>query len=401
MADTVRDGRLTDSVIQGLKPPVSGVLERADSGKGATIGLRIRVGPTGIKSFVLRTRVGAKMKVLTLGRYGSLFGLAEARKTARQMLADLEAGKDPKADTKKAARTGTERIADLYETWCIQHVNLLRSAKEVKRIFATNILPILGDRIASTVERKDIIRLVDDIVYADRKNPKPVMGRAVLAQLSSFFSWCLSRDIVAINPCFGAKKPIGGKPRDRVLTDAELKRLWDCATQEGWPFGDAIKLLLLTGARRAEVFGARWSEIDLKGQIWTLPAERAKNDQVHMIPLSKPALDILKSIQRLDGEALLFPAANGSGKSASGISRVKRRLDVALGTDDWVIHDLRRTVATGLQRLGIRFEVTEAILNHVSGAKGGVAGIYQRHNWADEKRDALQRWSQELLGIVR
>jgi integrase len=119
-----------------------------------------------------------------------------------------------------------------------------------------------------------------------------------------------------------------------------------------------------------------------------------------MIPLSEPSLDILKNVKRQGKEPLLFPAANGSGKSASGISRVKWRLDEALETDDWVIHDLRRTVATGLQRLGIRFEVTEAILNHISGAKGGVAGIYQRHSWAEEKRDALQLWGQDLMRIV-
>ncbi len=400
MADTVRDGRLTDSVIQGLKPPAAGVLERADSGKAATIGLRVRVGPSGVKSFLLRTRVGSKMKVMTLGRYGPHFGLADARKMARQMLGDLEVGIDPVPVKNRAAQADGEQVAALYDLWCLQHVDTLRSAKEVKRIFVCNILPAFGDRLAPKIERKDIVGLIDDIVYKDRNNPKPVMGKAVLAQLSSFFSWCVSRDIVAINPCFGVKKPVGGKPRDRVLTEAELKLLWHSATKEGWPFGDAIKLLLLTGARRSEVFGARWDEFDLPGRLWILPAARAKNDQVHMIPLSDAALDIVKKLPQQGRESLLFPAANGSGNSASGISRLKRRLDIALGTDDWVIHDLRRTVATGLQRLGTRFEVTEAILNHVSGAKGGVAGIYQRHSWAEEKREALQLWSRDLLRIV-
>jgi hypothetical protein len=266
MADTVRDGRLTDSVIQGLKPPASGVLERTDTGKGATVGLRIRVGASGVKSFVLRTRVGTKMKVLTLGRYGPRFGLA-----------DLEAGIEPAPEVKQAAADDA-RLATLYETWCLQHVDALRSAREVKRIFAANILPVFGDLNAGKIERKDVVRLIDDIVYEDRKNPKPVMGKAALSQLSSFFSWCLSRDTVAVNPCFGVKKPVGGKPRDRVLTDTELKKLWHCATGEGWPFGDAIKLLLLTGARRSEVFDARWDEFDLSARLWTLPAERAKND---------------------------------------------------------------------------------------------------------------------------
>ena len=165
-------------------------------------------------------------------------------------------------------------------------------------------------------------------------------------------------------------------------------------------------LLLLTGQRRSEVFEAKRNEFDLKASMWTIPAERAKNGVAHLVHLSEPAHAIVEGILKDDGSDWLFPADGNPKNPASGISKAVERmragLRAALGDDlpQWSLHDIRRTVATGLQRLGIRFEVTEAVLNHVSGSKGGIAGVYQRHNWADEKRTALDAWAKELTRIV-
>jgi integrase len=395
---------LTDAKIEGLKPPETGAVEYADQ---VVPGLRVKIGAAGFKSFVLRTRVGAKIKVVTLGRYGPRFKLAEARKTARSVLVDFVAGKDPSVDFKQAGALDRKTVAGLYAQWLRHHVRKLRSAKAVQRIFEVYILPTFGDRQAAAVERKDIIRLVDSIAHPHTDKGAPVMARAVAAQLSSFFGWCVSRDEVAHNPCLGVRKPPPPESRERVLLDLEIKALWHVAGEEGWPFGDAIKLLLLTGARRSEVFEAPWIEFNLANATWTIAAERSKNGKIHDVPLSKPALDLISRLPRSNSQPLLFPAANGSGKAASGISKAKRRLDEALATylgaqpEGWVIHDLRRTVSTKMQALGVIFEVNEAVLNHISGSKSGVAGVYQRHKYADEKRDALNTWAEELMRICR
>jgi integrase len=193
-----------------------------------------------------------------------------------------------------------------------------------------------------------------------------------------------------------------------VLTDAEVRALWQFADAEPLPWGPALKLLMLTGARRAEVFEADRAEFDVKAAEWTIAPARAKNGQAHIVPLSKAALAVVKAIPATKGSEKLFPAKGNPEKGPSGYSKPQARLrvavDKALDREDgphWSLHDIRRTVATGLQRLGIRFEVTEAVLNHVSGAKGGIAGVYQRHDWKAEKRAALDAWARELERIVR
>lgn len=391
---------LTDAKIQGLQAVPRKVIEVADEGKGAVIGLRVRVGSGGSKSFLLRTRVGSKVKVVTLGRYGPRMGLAAARKAARQVIADFEAGRDPTADYKAGGSAKRDTVDGLYRQWCLQHVDRLRSAREVRRIFTAYVLPALGERMADAIERKDIVRLIDAVVYADPARPTPPMGRAVLAQLSSFFGWLEGRDVIGSNPCRGMAKPAAGKPRDRVLSDSEIKALWDSASSEGWPFGDAVKLLLLTAARRSEVFEARWAEFDMQSRLWSLPAERAKNGQAHDIPLSDAAAAILEAMPRLDASDLLFPARGAPQRAASGVSKLKARLDGAIGSSDWVLHDIRRTVATNMQKLGIRLEVVEALLNHISGSRAGIVGVYQRYGYEAEKRTAMDAWAGRLAEII-
>jgi integrase len=237
----------------------------------------------------------------------------------------------------------------------------------------------------------------------------PTMGRAVHAQLSAFYSWAMPRlDRLDANPCRDAGRPNKPKARDRVLTDAELGALWQVADAEPQPWGPALKLLMLTGARRDEIFSADRDEFDVRPGEWIIPAERAKNGQAHIVPLSRAALDIVKTIPAVEGTDKLFPARGNAENGPSGFSKAQARfrssLDEALerdGGEHWTLHDIRRTVATGLQRLGVRFEVTEAVLNHVSGAKGGIAGVYQRLDWKAEKRTALEAWARELDRIVR
>lgn len=383
---------LTDAKIAGLKAPASGQAEISDA---KVPGLRVRIGASGKPSFIVRKRAGGKVKVITLGQYGPRFGLAEARKRAREVLSDIDAGKDV-----VPVRRGALTIRKLWPEYTATKANH-RSIGEIKRIGDVHILPGLGDRLADAVTRGDVTRFIDGI-------GAPVMARAVHAQLSAFYTWALPRlDDLPANPCQGAGRPAKPKPRDRVLSDTELAALWRIAEAEPKPWGQAVQLLILTGQRRSEVFEADRNEFDLKAKLWTIPPDRAKNGVTHLVPLSRPVVDVLKGIAEVEGSKWLFPAEGNPDNPASGISKAVTRMRAALAeavdgeVAPWSLHDIRRTVATGLQRLGIRFEVTEAVLNHISGSKAGVAGVYQRHDWAAEKRAALDAWAIEVDRIVR
>lgn len=383
---------LTDAKIASLKAPERGQVEIIDK---TVPGLRVRIGASGVKSFIIRKRVAGSIKVVTLGRYGPRFGLADARKAARSALSDLEAGKQV-----VPIRRGALTVRKLWPEY-IETKSERRSIREIKRIGEKYILPELGDRLADAVTRGEVTRFIDSI-------GAPFMARAVHAQLSAFYSWALPRlDKLPANPCMGAGRPAKPNARDRVLSDTELAALWRVADSQPSPWGVAVKLLMLTGQRRAEVIEAKRSEFDLKAKMWTIPAERAKNDTTHLVPLSAAAVAVLKGVDEVDGSDWLFPALGNTDNPASGISKAVERIRVAVAKDmdrdvpNWSLHDIRRTVATALQRLGIRFEVTEAVLNHISGSKGGVAGVYQRHDWKAEKRTALDAWAKELDRIVQ
>ena len=393
-------GKLTDAKLKGLKPPASGQVELADSD---VTGLRARVGKSGAITFVLRKRVGDKVHNISIGRYGPRFGLADARRKARALASDLEAGKPPPM---LRARSGTkaETIRGLVPQY-LASKSQLRSAAEIERILIGYVLPEIGDRLADTVTRGDVTRLIDGI--AERA---PTMARAVHAQLSAFYSWALPRlDRLPGNPCRDAGRPLKAKARDRVLSDDELVALWRVADDEALPWGAAIRLLILTGARRDEVFSADRAEFDTLASEWTIPAARAKNGVPHLVPLSDAARAEFMAIAAVEGSEKLFPTRTKARQADAGpsgfskaMARIRAAVDSQLERDKgphWTLHDIRRTVATGLQRLGVRFEVTEAVLNHVSGARGGIAGVYQRHDWKAEKRAALDAWGGHLLAL--
>jgi integrase len=391
--------KLTDAKLLGLKAPEKGQAEVSDSD---VPGLRIRIGTTGVKTFILRKRVAGRIKNITLGRYGQRFGLAEARKKARALVSDFEAGKPAPQPRQRGSVKTIRAMLPAY----LDSKERLRSRGEIKRVLEGYVLPKLGDRFADAVTRAEVTGLIDEIAVS-----APTMARAVHAQLSAFYTWAMPRlERLPANPCRDAGRPPKSKARDRVLTDDELRALWLVSDGEASPWGPALKLLMLTGARRDEVFSADRSEFDLEAREWTIPAERAKNGQTHIIPLSSATIDVVKSICAVQGSDKLFPTrtkAAQSERGPSGFSKAQARIRTSLDSglkrtagEHWTLHDIRRTVATGLQKLGVRFEVTEAVLNHVSGARGGIAGVYQRHDWKAEKRSALDAWARHLTAIV-
>ncbi len=211
------------------------------------------------------------------------------------------------------------------------------------------------------------------------------------------YQWAIKRGTLSANP-FAALPAIGAKPkRERVLTDDELSAIWRAASSMSPPFKPIVMLLVLTGQRRDEVTGMRWDELNNDLTTWTIAANRAKNGVPHRVPLAEPAREILRALPRT-GE-LVMPG-DRPPTSFSGWSKAKARLDNRSGVSEWVVHDLRRTMATGLQRLGVRLEVTEAVLNHIAGSRAGIVGIYQRYDWANEKRAALDAWAAHVLSLV-
>jgi hypothetical protein len=290
---------LTDAKIKALKAPKSGQDEYPDS---LVPGLRLRVGSSGAKTFILRKRVGARARNLTLDRYHERrFTLADARKKARALLSDIEAGAEPQPSRQRgrSGQTGGT-VKTLFEDYKVAKKGL-RSIAEVKRIFEKYVLPEIGGRLADSITRADITRLIDGI-------SAPTMARAVGAQLSAFYSWAMPRlDRLEANPCRDAWKPPKPPSRDRVLSDIEIKALWNASLEESAPFGPGIRLLLLTLQRRDEVFSADLSEFDLDKAIWTIPAARAKNGVAHIVPLSSLALAEIKKHIGDRREGKLFP----------------------------------------------------------------------------------------------
>lgn len=399
---------LTDIKLKALKSPVEGRVEYPDH---KVPGLRVRVNSAGAKTFILRKRQGAKLHNVTLGRYDEeRFGLTEARKKARLLLSDLESGKGvPPAITQSAAgKMQTFRM--LLPVYLASKSNL-RSLSEIKRILERFVFPYFADRAVDTITRAEVTALIDRLAAKT-----PAMARSVHAQLSAFFTWAMPRlEHLQGNPCKDAGRPEKSVARDRVLSDPELVVIWQAAPFLPSAFHYFYKLLMITAQRRNEVAGMDWSELDRANALWTIPRERAKNSVANLVPLSPLAVSILDIVAGDEEWPIAGVVLTTDGHNPiSGFSKSKRLLDTAIvaqsGSDltgekpaavaHWRVHDLRRTVATGFQRLGVRFEVTEAVLNHVSGARGGVAGVYQRHDWKAEKRSALYGWAEHLRSLV-
>jgi integrase len=245
-----------------------------------------------------------------------------------------------------------------------------------------------------------VLDLLDELVERG-----PVMANRTLSALKTAFSWKMKRDEALLrSPCEGVDDPAAETTRDRVLSDAELAALWRAADADGFPFGPMVKLLILTGCRRDEVRKAPWAEFDLEKRLWLIPGQRVKNGRDHAVPLSDSAMAVLEVLPRVRGGNLLFTTTGAT--SISGIAAAKERLHAAmtreLGAEPprWTLHDIRRTVVTGLQALGFPMEVTEAVVNHKSGTLAGIASVYARHGFAIEKKQALDAWARHVEGLV-
>jgi integrase len=350
-------------------------------------GFALKITPAGRKIFLVQYRPAGDRRnprKYTIGEYGQVTP-HQARVEAQRILAERAAGRDPQAERQaKRRRISSERVQDLVTEFLARHAAQNRTAGETARIFKREVLPIWGNRLLGEVRKRDIIALIDAV----RERGSPVMANRVLAAVRKFFNWCISRGLLDVSPCAGVGAPTRERARHRMLSDAELQAVLRAAQQIGHPFGTIVQMLALTAQRRDEVGRLSWDQLDLEKAIWALPPEHAKNGKPHLVHLSEPAILILASTPRVGD--LVF---SRDGKTLfQGFSKAKERLDRLSGVNDWTLHDLRRTVVSGMARLGIAPHVADKILNHQSGTISGVAAVYQRHEFLEERRKALDAW---------
>jgi integrase len=389
---------LTQKSIDNLKPGPA--RREVSDGRGLFFVLQ----PSGAGSWALRYRFNGRPRKLTLGPWPAL-SLKNAREKANEALVAIANDRDPGAEKVEARRAVRVRddhdlvetvVASFLATYAKRNLKP-RTAAEVKRILEKEIVHAWGRRRLSEIRPSEINDKLDEIV--DRG--APYAANRTLTWFKKLCAWAVERELIAASPCTKIKQPLKTEQsRDRVLTDDELKEVWKAAETVGWPYGHIARLLILTGARRAEVTGLEWREIDLEAAIWTLPATRAKNKRQYVIPLSPASVEILKNAPRIAASEFVFTFSGD--KPLVGYALIKDRIDELLpeNVEPWRLHDLRRTFASGLARLGTPIHVVEKLLNHVTGALGGVAGIYNRHSYADEQRAAADTWGRYVETLV-
>src|SRR5262252_8880655 len=376
---------LTATAVERIRVPATGQADHFDQGYP---GLALRVSYGGAKSWVYFYRLFGKQKRLTLGRWPSM-SLSAARDAWRNARTTIDKGESPQHQRPAQANS----FAAEADEWLKRDQAHNRSYAIVKRNIERCVLPAWEDRQISTIGRRDINDLIDGVV--DRG--AVTMARRLHAYLHRLFRWAVGRGILETNPMAHLPKPGGEAPRDRVLSDLELAQVFKNVIKlHPAPSGPMFQMLILTGGRRTEIAALRWSEI--KDDTIILPRERTKSGNTHTIPLAPAALAILKDLPRIGPGDFVF-TTNGRNPFID-FSGSKRRLDAITKIPPWRIHDLRRTVATGLQRLGTNLQVIEAVLGHVSGSRSGIVGVYQRHSFDTEKRIALEAWAREVERIV-
>jgi integrase len=360
-------------------------------------GIRVRAG--GSRSYVVQYKIGTKQRRMSLGKI-TLQGVEQARESAKDVLAKVRLGQDPAGEKHHLRSTAAETFGAMAEKYLAFQKPQMRdrSYKDIDRHLMVHAKP-LHELLLSKIQRRDIASVINTV----RSKGAAVTANRVRATLSALYSWAIGEGLADVNPVSGTTRT-EERSRDRVLSFEELRTIWSNLEEDH--FGAIMKLLMLTGQRASEIAGLARSELTEYG--FTLPPERTKNGREHSVPLSDPARAIILAQperQNADGKPrdLIFGSGPGpfSGwtKSREALdSRIAKKLGKTL--PHWTPHDLRRSFATHASGIGIQPHVIEAVLNHVSGFKAGVAGIYNRHSYDAEKKTALALWADHLLTRV-
>jgi integrase len=418
--------------------------QRREIRDGAATGLYLVLQESGQRSFALRFRkLNGKPAKLTLGpvdlsgvepttapsleSLGAPLTLAGARQLAAELHRQRAMGRDVVADTKaakhqrrvairdNAANTFAAAVVEFVEHHARPKTRRWRTSARMLGLRYTpdgsgptvikgGLAERWGDKPIAGITSHDIWVVFEETRRSGvpglerrtvgRTDP---LGRVVLATLSSFFGWLQRNRRIERNPCENVHRPDAAPARDRTLTDDEVVAFWHACDDLADPIGQLLRLLLLLGCRRTELAGMLRSEI---GDTWVIPGARTKNRRSHVVPLPQLARDILNTITPIAGPAGFVFTTSGT-KPVASWSKIKKRLDAIMGpAAPWRLHDLRRTFVTGLADLGIRPDVIELAVNHRSGLRGGIAGVYNKSELLPERRAALERWSAHVTGLV-
>jgi integrase len=392
---------LTDRFIKSRKAAKAG---RRDEYFDALVpGLALRVTDRDHKSFALVTRYPSHPKNptrRTLGDYGPMT-LDQARQKARDWLELIGKGIDPKIEEERQRAAALRRQSNTFTAvageFLDRHAAGLKKSAEAKRIIEGEFVKRWGARPITDIMPEEVAAAIRAIV----KRGSPYQAHNALGYIRSLYNWVIgthefgvtSSPVERLKP----KALIGARAaRDRVLSDAELRAVWEAAGKMAYPYGPVFRLLVLTGQREREIADMSWSEIDLSQAMLTVRGLRMKGGRAHEVPLTPMAVDLLKSLPRWTGDSV-FSTTGGGTKPINGFSKAKSRIDKLSGVSDWVIHDLRRTVRTHFSALPVQDLVRELVIAH---AKPGLHRVYDQHAYRDEKRQCLELWEKRLIAIV-
>jgi integrase len=399
---------LSDRYLKSLKPARDGQPYDADP-DAIVPGLRPRVMGSGQVTFVLLTRYPGRPHPArrALGGYGELT-LEQARNKARKWLGLIRQGIDPATEEEHQRQAELRKHKNTFEAVAEEYlrravIGKQRKGDTVARELRNEFISRWGSRPITAISRQDVLTVIDEAV--DRGSKFQAFN--LLGHVRRMFNWVISRGVYGIehSPCDRMKPQdvIGRKDsRTRILSDLEIRALWRASGKLGYPWGAFYRLLLVTGQRKSEVAGARWSEIDLDKKTWTIPAERMKMANAHVVPLTDTAIEILKSLPEFRNPDYVFSTTFGKSPIVA-FSKAKVRLDKAMSAElgaeppPFVVHDIRRSVRTHLAALPIPPLVAERVIAH---AKQGLDRVYNLHEYADEKRHALELWASRLRDII-
>lgn len=377
--------KLTAAFVERVKPPAKDELTYFDQGFP---GLALRVFYGGGKSWSFFYRIqGGSLRRTKLGTYPAMT-LLQARDAWREARQNVAKGIDP--SPRRGVRRA-ETFREIVAEWMRrdQSKNRASTIYQTDRLFQVDLLPAWGSRRIDTITSRDIIELLDKI--GDRA---PTQAGRVFAHLHRLFGWCVRRGVLMANPIATVDKPGKYASREKVLSETEIVAVWSACSEA--PYGTAARLLMLTGGRLQEI--ARLRESEIVGDVIELSGERTKGGRPHTIPLSSAARALLKSVPRGSSGEFLF-SNDGGQNPVTAWGHAKGKIDAVAKIDPWRLHDLRRTLATGLQRLGVNLQVIEAVLGHV-GTRAGIVGVYQRHGFKSEARAALEAWGAHVMALV-
>jgi site-specific recombinase XerC len=399
---------LTAKAVEKMK----GGLARREVPDGVVPGLYLIVQPSGRKSWAVRGRLHGKPLKYTL----NAFELAKARTEAKAAIGMIREGKDPRTEAGQPLTFA--ELADQYvERWAKPRK---RTWKGDRDMIDSELRPEWGKRRAAEIARRDVLALIEE-----KAKTAPIRANRLLALLKKLFTWAVNLDLLTVSPAADVKPPAKERSRDRILNDAELVAFWQATEAMGGVWGAYFQTLALTLQRKEEVAGMARPELHLSegAALWTLSASRVKAGRVHDVPLVPAVVEIIEGVPEIVVDAKTETTSprvfTMSGKPLSAFSAAKRRLDALMLVElrkaarergenpdqvelaPWRLHDLRRTGASNLARMGFPPHLLAAVLNHSPGGTQGITAVYNRYRYGDEKRAALAAWARQCAGVGR